>query len=49
MKTSRKIKLLMRININPGMKQMIVLVGLHIKTVNIIIFNIYKKVNVTSR
>ena len=39
----------MRININPGKKQMIALDGMHVKTVNIIISNMFKTVNVTIR
>lgn len=35
----------MSIEINPGMKQITALVGAYIKTVNIIIFNMFKMVN----
>lgn len=45
MQTSRKMKPIMKIKINPGMKQIIVLTGMYIKTVNIIILNMLKMVN----
>lgn len=45
MQTSRKMKPIMKIKINPGMKQIIMLAGMYIKTVNKIIFNMLKKVN----
>lgn len=45
MQTSRRMKSIMKLTINPGMKQIIVLAGMYIKTVNIIIFNMLKKVN----
>lgn len=39
MQTDRKLQPIMRIEINQGIKHMTVLVGMYIKTVNIIILN----------
>lgn len=45
MQIGRKMQPIMSIEINPGMKQITALVGAYIKTVNIIIFNMFKMVN----